>query len=58
MVAALREFSTVIINALIATLFGLLGKFLMMHTTIEQNLNSFKYIIILEYFNMSVIILL
>jgi len=30
----------------------------MMHTTIEQTLSSFKYIIILEYFNMCFIILL
>ena len=48
----------IILNALIARVFQILGKFQMKHTTIEQALSSFKYIINLEYFNMCIIILL
>ena len=48
----------VIINAVVALIFQILGKFQMKHTTIQQALSSFQYIINLEYFNMCIIILM
>jgi len=54
----MKDFAMVTINAIIAQVFEALGQFQMMHTTTEQTLSSFNYIVILEYFNMCVIILL
>ena len=36
----------------------MLGQFMIVHTTIQEKLASFKYIILLEYFNMGVVFMI
>ena len=54
----LQQFAVVILNEIISTVFVYMGELQMMHTTIEQTLSSFMYIVFLEYFNMAIIILI
>ena len=45
----------VIINSLIATIFLRLGKYAKSHTAIDEQYYSFKYIFLMETFNMGII---
>ena len=47
-----------IINGFIAYIFSWLGEFMVKHTTIETQVVSFSYILILEFINMGFIILI
>lgn len=58
-ITQLDHYLSVIFNTIVASLFKFLGeRVLVTHTTIEQKTTTFKYIILLEYFNMGVIYIL
>lgn len=46
---------TALINSAIALIFGFLGHYLVKHTTIETQVQSYTYILVLEYMNMGII---
>lgn len=49
------EYQQVIFNAFIAVIFSYLGEFQKMHTSIEEQISQFRYILFLEVFNMGII---
>lgn len=53
-----NQYVGVIFNSLVAQIFQMLGQFMIVHTTIQEKLASFKYIILLEYFNMGVVFMI